>query len=192
MTTEIQQLDQIARHDKIISLAQSALANANDTKARARLSIDEATECGRLLIEEKLNLKKSGKKLKWAEYFDTVYSKHLGYSTATNWMRLASKGENTPLENTTRAGMLALEIFPHKIHEENDNVKNAKQANFTSPASLVNKFIAWRRKFSQRVTTGSLNDDQIAALKIQFGPIIDFVNQLQAGSLPEAAKKSAE
>ncbi len=197
MTTEIMPdineaatLSQIERHDKIIELAKSALANAADTKAKGRLSVEQAIECGRLLIEEKLRLKDAGKRTKWSDYFSTVYSEYLPIRTATGWMKLASKGGNASIQNTVRAGMLALEIFPAKIHAKPDeNVKNGELPIFTNAASVVNKFAAWRLKFGERVKAGSLTDEQANMLRIQFQPIIDFLAQLQNGTLPEMQAK---
>lgn len=179
------------RREKIKELATQALANANYTKERARLSISQAMECGKLLIEEKMSLKKEGIRGKWMDFFNAHYGKILPISTAKGWMTLATKSENMPIENVTRKGMLALELFPAKVHIETTDVKKAKSAIFTSPAALVNKFCAWRKRFGERVPAGSLSHDELESLKLQFKPIIEFIDQLTSETLPEAASNKA-
>jgi hypothetical protein len=180
---------QLARRSKIIELAKSALDNAEQTKGRARLAINEAAECGRLLIVEKMALKESGIRGKWCDYFEATFGRYLPFQTARGWMKIAEKAKTEPRPNVTRAGMLALELFPAKVYHKSEDVKNNESLNFTNILSVMNKFVAWRMRFAERVAIGELTTLQIEQLKKDCAPIIEFVQQLMSGTLPEAQKQ---
>jgi hypothetical protein len=178
---------QLDRRCRIIELAKSAAANATATRNQAQLSIEQAIECGKLLIIEKHSLKDQGIKGKWREYFDLVFGKHLPIRTATHWMKLAHDSKNMPIENVTRKGMLSLELFPSKIQS---SVKSAMLPKFTNHIALINRFVVWRRQFGERIIANTLTQSELNQLRLDFAPVTLFVEQLKAGTLIEAAQSS--
>lgn len=56
--------------------------------------------------------------------------------------------------------------------------------------SVIKKFVAWRMRFAERVCIGELTPDQVRQLKADFAPVIEFVQQLMSGTLPEAMQNA--
>src|SRR2546422_617125 len=79
------------RAQQILALSQEAFDGAEEVKKRTRQSVEKATECGRLLLEEQAHIGKTMGKGYWESYFEATFSKLLPSRTAQNWMRLAKQ-----------------------------------------------------------------------------------------------------
>lgn len=165
------------RRNEIIRLSKRANQKAQETRNHAKVSIDAALECGRLLLEEKAMIEERYKRQRgfWTEYFDTNYGKALPSSTAWRWMKMARLAidQKTPTENIQRIGVLSLGIMPVKVHPALPG--NRGVTRFPSHLSFINRFDVWLRAYLPVHPPATLPDSERQQLKADFRPVIEFV-----------------
>jgi hypothetical protein len=177
-TTEQPKPDAIdsSRRQQIIRLAKEATKGATMTRRRAKMSIDSALECGRLLLEEKQAIQDRFKRQRgfWTEYFDTHFAKHVAASTARKWMQMANIAidQKTPTDNVTRIGFLTLGIMPAKVHPSIPGNRPVRR--FPSHLSFINRFDVWLRAFVPAHPAATMTEAERQQLKADFRPVLDF------------------
>lgn len=182
------------RTKQIITLAQEALGGAEEVRKRTRLSIEAAKKCGKLLTEEREAITRQAKKRgQWLSYYDSHFAHIIPLRTAQHWMKinaiapshtpeLKGTSETAPTvftnPNETRLGMLALDLFPKKKPVE--VAGDAPTPRTDSHLAIVNRFVAWHTNLKQRSSLGRLSVEERNQLLADFGPIVEFVHQLEA------------
>lgn len=196
----------IDRAKRILATAKEALDGAAEVRKRTRLSVEAATICGRLLIEEQKALaKEAGGKGNWDVYFEATFGKQLPRSTAYLWMKMARreriesseeqppKPEQSPIRlsqtpseepkanpNLIRHGMLSLGLFPAKIHEPSPLSGHALPTpKLSTHLSIINRFSAWHAQFMSD-NHGTLTQEQRLQLRLDFAPMRALLDELTA------------
>jgi hypothetical protein len=180
-TTELQVASSTAidesRKQQIITLAARAMTKAAQTRESAKFSVETALECGALLLAEKAAIEERYKRQRgfWTEYFNAHFAKHVSFTTAWRWMKMAKLAaeKKTPFENIQRIGVLSLGIMPTKVHPKVPG--NRPVPRFPSHLSFINRFDSWLRAFAPAHPGNALTDAERAQLKADFRPVIDFV-----------------
>ncbi len=194
---------------KILQLAKQANDASIEAKQFAEYAVSHAHECGKLLIAEKawlLEIRDSARdKLKllknngqpatpqetffkdadWQTWYDAQYASALDQETAERFIRLAKAHEDQTTfdfadsPNVMRSGLLALHIYPAKLHEEVEgDVPLEKPA---SHLAIVNRFVLWHQNWKKKHAT-TLTDNERGRLLADFGPLSLFIDELRAGS----------
>lgn len=142
------------RQQRIIELAALVQQNAERAKRHIRLTIEQAVQLGRLLIEEKQTARAAGSS--WGVWFGVRYSRHLSERTARHYAELARRADqNLPEPNMRRVGMLALELMPQKHHPTfTDNPRVIIKCNHMAAVMRLEAVI---REIKAKYPTG-LND----------------------------------
>ena len=191
------------RAQQIIALAKEAFEGAEEVRKRTRLSVDSATLCGQLLIQEQADVTKRLGKGTWESYYEITFAKTVPRRTAFHWMRLAKSSRieappppkqdqpkpvsaiapatTTEIDpNSLRKGMLALHLFPAKKHEPSPLSGQAIAApKLSTHLSLINRFSAWHSWFMAQ-NNGTLTQQQRQQLRLDFAPMRTMLDQLTA------------
>lgn len=167
----------ISRRSRIIALATSAQYGAKDVRDRQRRCIEEAIECGRLLLDEKhLNASKG----KWADYFQIHFGSVISDRTGRLWMALARKHADNPAlpePNLMRNGILALDLMPEKVHPtQPKELTIVIRNNHMAPIMRVE---AWIRQFDGQ-SRSMKSAAYLRQLCKDFSKVSAFINRLQA------------
>ena len=192
--------------DDILSHAKAAALLSKNAKQYAGDAVKHAHECGKMLLAEKIWLlevrDKAREKLKllkengqpatpaetfwkdadWTTWFDAQYAKEIPVEIADRYTRLAKAHEHQTTfgfddsPNVMRSGLLALAIYPAKIHEQVEG--DVPLQKLATHLALVNRFVLWMATWKKK-HKNPLTLDERARLITDFAPVIAFVDELR-------------
>lgn len=171
-------------------------------------AVKAALACGQLLLAEKDWFDRTlGRKHKdgdgslvpaqpWASYSDATYGKSIPPAEVTRYMKLARRHEGQGEfqfgdprgANVIRSGILALELFPAKVHEPIP--EDARMPSVASHLAAVNKLASWWRQMSAKYRAHKLPDAIRDQLVRDLAPIIEMVDVLRSGEAKDVINRA--
>jgi hypothetical protein len=191
---QIKKYEPTSNTQKIIALGTELAAGITDTRSRMKLSIEQATELGRLLNREMSIITKELGRGYWTSYYEIQFNAVIPWSSGRRYMRMAkglvlsehsASGDNKALyeseirqdsTNAERIGIFALDFVPKKTAVVSGD-KPAKK--IRSHLSFIAGFRQWFEWFKKTNDYKTAPKGQIEQLRTDFKEVIEFCKTLE-------------